>query len=75
MAANVQAGEAIGDEAAAIVSAVRGEEMLAAIVNATEDKAVKISSDSTAGTTALEFAVYEEHRTTYQKVNKPKQEQ
>nr|WP_155807021.1 variable large family protein [Borrelia crocidurae] len=51
------AGAAVGDKAALIVSSVRGEEMLASIVNATENKALAISAAATANTTPLEFAV------------------
>ncbi|AHH07203.1 Variable major outer membrane lipoprotein (plasmid) [Borrelia crocidurae DOU] len=51
------AGAAVGDKAALIVSSVRGEEMLASIVNSTEDKAKKITANATAETTPLEFAV------------------
>ncbi|WP_025401607.1 variable large family protein [Borrelia crocidurae] len=51
------AGAAVGEKAALIVSSVRGEEMLASIVNSTEDKAKKITANATAETTPLEFAV------------------
>ncbi|ACH94110.1 variable large family protein [Borrelia duttonii] len=57
LAAGADAGAAVGDKAALIVSSVRGEEMLGSIINSTEDKAVKISNDATANTTPLEFAV------------------
>ncbi|WP_025401591.1 variable large family protein [Borrelia crocidurae] len=57
LAAGADAGAAVGDKAALIVSSVRGEEMLASIVNATENKALAISAAATANTTPLEFAV------------------
>ncbi|AHH10090.1 Variable major outer membrane lipoprotein (plasmid) [Borrelia parkeri SLO] len=57
LAENANAGSTVGDKAAAIVSAVSGEEILASIINSTEDKAVKIGADATADTTPLEFAV------------------
>ncbi|AHH07816.1 Variable major outer membrane lipoprotein (plasmid) [Borrelia crocidurae DOU] len=57
LATDAAVGAAVGEKAALIVSSVRGEEMLASIVNSTEDKAVKISNDATAETTPLEFAV------------------
>ncbi|ACH92964.1 variable large family protein [Borrelia duttonii] len=43
-------------KAALIVSAVSGEEMLESIVQASEDKVVKITGNATAQTTSLEFA-------------------
>ncbi|ABF82172.1 variable large family protein [Borrelia hermsii] len=50
---------AVGDagKAAAILTTVSGKEMLASIVNSTEDKAVKITGNVTVETTPLEFAV------------------
>ncbi|WP_041177100.1 variable large family protein [Borrelia crocidurae] len=57
LAAGANAGAASGDKAALIVSAVSGEEMLASIVNSTEDKAKKITANATAETTPLEFAI------------------
>ncbi|XXG16352.1 variable large family protein (plasmid) [Borrelia puertoricensis] len=52
------AASSVGDagKAAAIVSSVSGEEMLASIIESTENKAVKISNNVTANTTPLEFA-------------------
>ncbi|WP_041178173.1 variable large family protein [Borrelia recurrentis] len=57
LAAGANAGAAVGDKAALIVSAVRGKEMLESIVKSAEDKAVKIEANATADTTPLEFAV------------------
>ncbi|WP_434757282.1 variable large family protein (plasmid) [Borrelia puertoricensis] len=51
------AGAAVGDKAALIVSAVSGEEILAAIVNAQEGDADKtIGNNADQNTSALEFA-------------------
>ncbi len=57
LAKGVAAGEAVGDKAVAIVSAVSGKEILSSIVGSSEDKAVEITSNVTAETTPLEFAV------------------
>ncbi|ASJ27793.1 variable large family protein [Borrelia turicatae] len=57
LAAGHKAGEAVGDKAATIVSAVSGREMLESIVKSSEDKVAKITANATASTTPLEFAV------------------
>ncbi len=57
LAAGSNAGGNAGLEAAAIVSSVRGEEMLAAIVKSGEDKAKAITANAGVNTSALEFAV------------------
>ncbi|WP_024653607.1 variable large family protein [Borrelia persica] len=58
LAAGADSGSAVGEKAALIVSAVRGEEMLASIVKSAEgDAAGTISSDVTKDTSALKFAV------------------
>ncbi|WP_206741883.1 variable large family protein [Borrelia crocidurae] len=57
LAKDVNAGAASGEKAALIVSSVRGEEMLEAIVKSGEEKAVEITADATVSTTPLEFAV------------------
>ncbi|ETZ17091.1 Variable major outer membrane lipoprotein, partial [Borrelia duttonii CR2A] len=57
LAAGAKAGAAVGEKAALIVSSVRGEEMLEAIVKSTEGHVKAITADVTADTTPLEFAV------------------
>ncbi|AHH13137.1 Variable major outer membrane lipoprotein (plasmid) [Borrelia hermsii YBT] len=57
LAAAANAGAAVGDKAAAIVSAVSGEEMLASIVASQEgDADAALAADATAQTSALKFA-------------------
>ncbi|WP_040132163.1 variable large family protein [Borrelia crocidurae] len=57
LAAGANAGAAVGEKAALIVSSVRGEEMLASIVNSTEGDATgTIDSDVNGSTSALKFA-------------------
>ncbi|AHH07039.1 Variable major outer membrane lipoprotein (plasmid) [Borrelia crocidurae DOU] len=57
LAAGQKAGAAVGDKAAAIVSAVRGEEILAAIIESSEgDAAGTIGGNATGETSALKFA-------------------
>ncbi|AFI32131.1 variable large family protein [Borrelia crocidurae] len=55
LAAGTTAGAAVGEKAAAIVSSVSGEEILASIVKSGEVDAA-INADVTAGTSALSFA-------------------
>ncbi|UPA19327.1 variable large family protein [Borrelia puertoricensis] len=50
------AGAAVGDKAAAIVAAVRGDEMLASIVASQEGDVKAVTEDVKAETTPLEFA-------------------
>ncbi|AHH07694.1 Variable major outer membrane lipoprotein (plasmid) [Borrelia crocidurae DOU] len=57
LATSANATEGDSGKAAAIVSAVRGEEILASIVKSGEEKAVQIGAAATADTTPLEFAV------------------
>ncbi|WP_025401129.1 variable large family protein [Borrelia crocidurae] len=57
LAAEAKAGAAVGDKAALIVSSVRGEEMLASIVNSKEGDVKELSDNATANTTPLEFAL------------------
>ncbi|AFI32096.1 variable large family protein [Borrelia crocidurae] len=57
LAAGANAGAAVGDKAAAIVSSVSGEEILAAIVKSTEaDATAAISANVDNTTSALKFA-------------------
>ncbi|ETZ17085.1 Variable major outer membrane lipoprotein, partial [Borrelia duttonii CR2A] len=57
LAAGANAGAAVGDKAAIIVSAVRGEEILESIIKSKENDVKAVSGDATANTTPLEFAV------------------
>ncbi|ANF34502.1 Variable large protein 18 (plasmid) [Borrelia turicatae] len=57
LAAAANAGAAVGDKAAAIVSAVSGEEILASIVASQEgDAGAALAADATSDTSALKFA-------------------
>ncbi len=56
LAAGADAGAAVGDKAALIVSSVRGEEMLASIVNSQEGDATGNTGQANADTSALKFA-------------------
>ncbi|ETZ17303.1 Variable major outer membrane lipoprotein [Borrelia duttonii CR2A] len=55
LAAGANAGAAVGEKAAAIVSSVSGEEILAAIVKSEESDAA-VGANATAATSALSFA-------------------
>ncbi|WP_040131980.1 variable large family protein [Borrelia crocidurae] len=55
LAAGANAGAAVGDKAAIIVSAVRGEEILASIVKSGESDAA-VGANATADTSAISFA-------------------
>nr|WP_024654303.1 variable large family protein [Borrelia hispanica] len=57
LATSANATEGDSGKAAAIVSAVSGEEILESIVKSGEEKAVQIGAAATAETTPLEFAV------------------
>ncbi|ETZ17226.1 Variable major outer membrane lipoprotein [Borrelia duttonii CR2A] len=57
LAAGANAGAAVGEKAALIVSSVRGEEMLASIVKSTEGDVKELGAAADANTTPLEFAV------------------
>ncbi|WP_051480269.1 variable large family protein [Borrelia crocidurae] len=56
LAKDANAGAAVGEKAALIVSSVRGEEMLASIVKSTEGDATVNTGQANADTSALKFA-------------------
>ncbi|ETZ17311.1 Variable major outer membrane lipoprotein [Borrelia duttonii CR2A] len=56
LAAGANAGAAVGEKAAAIVSSVSGEEILASIINSQEGDATGNTGQANANTSALKFA-------------------